>query len=560
MIRRVAVIAVMLLLGFGCATESERARPFEARLVQLGDYDQARQRLRRFAVDEDSPEFILDNLRLAVAALHAGAFLEAEQALRRAYPYLVAGTVNAEDRQNAAVFKFEGELVWKGEPFEQAMAWYYQSLVQMMKGDWENARAAAKNMLFTLVDFAGADTVDQAMRKAESPEWFDKNASEVESDLVLGWVMLGVAERWQYRPEDAEIAFNQVRELRPDLAPLVEVLERGDYNTLVFVEAEAGPFKSPVGEREESFRYLPEPERRPASLRVESLGAASIDLPEKLLLVDTWRLAQHPRWWSLRSLRETKKAVGDALTLGGFGAVIIGSSMDDDNARDKVVGAGIAALLAGALLSSSAKADLRHLDVLPRSVYLAPLKLPENGPNAVRFSIDSPALAATRRYLAPGEGGPAVYVVRLERAGVRALDGSIDTGAIAHPNEVTGPIVGTYPYILGGTCVHPPTAEALAAYQAGGYLKDFTLAELEELYRAEGIRDAPPPPAPGTAPRYRHVLDGGLWLYTPSPGSKGFERLTFSPAPPYEPRSNLVRDARRRARGDLSDDENPPGP
>lgn len=550
----------------GCQTQSPRASPEEVFDVRAGHYGVARRALRPHAMDRRSPDVLLDNLRLAVASLHDGAFVEAEQALVRAYPFMVSGTVNDSARQSAATFTHESVLVWRGEPFEQAMGWYYQAVAQMMKGDWENARAAARNMQFTLTDFAGGGgTIGQVMDQAESPEWFDENADEVESDLVLAPLIGGVAERWQGREADSGDFFQRARELREDLAPLIDELQHGDYNTLLIVEAGNGPRKVARGDSGQYFTYEPSVFAQPDRIRVATAGVGRSpveagDLPRRLDAVDTWELAQHPRWWSMRSLRETKKAVGDVLSIGGWGAVIVGSGTSDDNVRDKAILGGIAAIALGEAFKSGSAADLRCFDVLPRTVYFVPLKL-EPGPNTVAVRVDADAGSqAIRHYIMPGLETPAVYVLRLSAEAESAwAEDQATSGAgwveirtampeVVHPNDVTGPFPGTYPYILGGTCVCRPTREVLEAYQAGGFLLEYNIEELRDLYRAEGIVEVPLPPGPTAGATYRHVLDGGLLLSTPAPGSVTFERLTFTPAEAYQPRSALVREAAKMLR------------
>lgn len=549
-----ASLTILAVTASGCRTQSLRVAPSAIHLIQSGRYDEARAQLRRPSLDRESPEIILDNLRLAVAALHDGAFFEAEQALLRAYPYMVTGTVNAPDRQDAAVFGFESRLIWKGEPFEQAMAWYYQALLQMIKGDWENARAMARNMLFTLADFAGAASIDEAMREAEDPEWFDAHADEVESDLVLGYLLAGIAEHWQNRPAEAREMFDRAVELRSELAELVSVLRTGEYNTLILVETEPGPSKQPRGAYGELFVYEPASRTRSEKLIVTRPDGRSLAVPETFDVIDTWALARHPRWWSLRSLRETKRIVGDVLTAGGAAALVIGASADDSSTRDKAVLAGLGMILAGQMMAASSAADLRHFDVGPRTVHLLPLNL-DPGPTTIRFSLPRRGLEAVRHFIMPGNQTPAVYTVRLLPVADRISD--VNEWAFAqiareilHPNDVTGPIVGTYPYVLGGTCTCTPTQEVLETYQAGGYLLGLTLQGLLDIYTAEGIVFAPLPARRETTDTYHHILRGGRLLYTPVPGSDGFEQLTYGEALPYRQQSQLVREISAEIRGE----------
>ncbi len=551
-ITRIPFLSLLIIFNFltACsATQSTRLNPNAVYAIRDGRYDTARRELRRYSLDRDSPDVILDNLRLAVASIHDGAFFEAKLALKRAYPYLVTGTVNAPDARSTAFFTTEGHLVWKGEPFEQAAAWYYESLPPMIEGDWENTRAAAKNMLFTLVDFAGSPSVDEAMRKAESPEWFDHNAKKVESDLVIGYLILAISEYWQSRTAEADDAFNHAEKLRPELAGLITTLRSGNYNTLLIVEAGEGPRKIPHGRYNEYFTFEPVPNSPPPHLNVKDENDNEfLKLPDNMAAVDFDQLAQHPRWWSLKSLRETKKAIGDILTIAGTGAVIYGSASHDANTKDKALLAGIGAIAAGQMIARGSAADLRSFDVLPRTVYFVPLNL-QPGPHTIHLSIPQQNLDAVRHYIMPGYKTPAVYVTRLEPAPYyssseknKNIRDRINQ-PITHPNDVTGPLPDSFPYILGGNDVETPTEEILDQYHANGYLKNKSLGTLLDFYREEGIVFAPLPANHLTTDTYHHILRGGRLLYTPVPGSKGFEDLTYGHFPPYHPHSEILKQA-----------------
>ena len=101
----------------------------------------------------------------------------AEAAFYTAYQVMNATRVNDSGRQMGAAVVFEGVKVWKGEPFEQAMAHYYLGMIYLLKNDYENARAAFSNSLFKVREYANKD----------NPEQYH----EVESTFALGY--FGVA-------------------------------------------------------------------------------------------------------------------------------------------------------------------------------------------------------------------------------------------------------------------------------------------------------------------------------------------------------------------------------
>lgn len=564
-LKNCTLAAVAIALSFGCQGQSPRLHPGAVRQVNEGRFDTAREELRSHAADLNSPDVILDNHRLAVASIHDGALFEAGMAFNQAYPFMVSGQLNDSNRIASAKFTYESRLIWRGEPFEQAMAWYYQAVYQAILGDWENVRAASKNMLFQLADFASGASLDDAMSRAESPEWIDRYPERIESDLVMGYILLGLANRQLQRPADASDAFSHAATLAPHLAELLTTLETGTYDTLLFVEAGRGPEKVPVGKHGESFVYRPLPDRTPSGggpLIVDVDRFGRVPIPAATSLVDTWALAQHPRWWSLASLRRLKASMGDIATIAGLIAITYGSShghvysgshgsgvhasSHGDDTDGGLLLVGLALIGLGQALAETAQADLRHLDVLPRQVHLVPLRLgPDTTPRRVVITAPAESQYAVRHYISPGTGrDPKAYTTRLHPGEPPPQAYTSAWPRVMHPNDVTGPIAGTYPYILGGTCVCTPTAEVLATYQAGGFLRDVTLSELEMLYQAERIGINRPLARKHDA--YRHVLRGGHMMYTPHPGSSGFEHLTYTAALPYEPRSREVREMRAR--------------
>jgi hypothetical protein len=111
-----------------------------------------------------------------------------------------------------------------------------------------------------------------------------------------------------------------------------------------------------------------------------------------------------------------------------------------------------------------------------------------------------------------------------------------------YANNHTG--AAEYPWILGGRDISTPDRKALEAYQAHGYLLDFTLADLKALYDVEGIlvgSGMENEPGVPRNPSFRHVLEGGKGLFTPYPYSIGYKRLMCREHPTYQPQTESVK-------------------
>ena len=170
-----------------------------------GDFPGARRDLagRGQKTDEN---FVLNNVRLGSAAL-------AEYDLDRPSQHSCARTkcinsVNVNDggRSLGAAVVSENIKVWKGEPFERAMANFYLGLVYYMRHDYQNARAAFENALFKLRDYGEAMTspTNTATSRATS-----RSATSC-------WP--GAGSGWATRTRQEE--FRPAAELQPYLAPL----------------------------------------------------------------------------------------------------------------------------------------------------------------------------------------------------------------------------------------------------------------------------------------------------------------------------------------------------
>ena len=122
--------------------------------------------------------------------------------------------------------------VWRGEPFERAMANFYLGLVYYMRHDYNNARAAFENALFKLRDYGEAKGKDDQYVKTES-------------NFALSYLML--AKCWQRLGNDEAAAknFQRVGELRRYLMSLAVPEMNRRANVLLVVDFGQGPRRAP---------------------------------------------------------------------------------------------------------------------------------------------------------------------------------------------------------------------------------------------------------------------------------------------------------------------------
>lgn len=378
-----------LLLGGGCASDQKIAQAVTD--YYGGAYQQAAQVLEPLAQKTDE-NFVLNNLRLGSAFLAAGQLDAAERAFLAAYEVINSYGVNDGGRTLGAVLVSENIKVWKGEPFERAMANFYLGLIFYIQHDYANARGAFENALFKLKDYDPQKNQD---------------VGELESRFALAQLML--AKSWQRlgREDLAGQYFNTVAREHPELTALADPARNAASNLLLVVDFGYGPRKirqsdgDVVGFSPRPYEAGPIP--RPLVLvdgRREGLD--DFARPPMDLLV----LAQQRQWQSIDTIRTIKSALGSGLIIAG-GYEGLRQHPDPE--------ASIALLTAGLLLKATSQADIRQWEMLPRTTFILPLHVAPGTHDVTVSFPGSPAAPQTLHQLMVPPEGEATYYVRMQR-------------------------------------------------------------------------------------------------------------------------------------------------
>jgi tetratricopeptide (TPR) repeat protein len=423
-VRVLGSLLLLVALLSGCQHD---ARMSPHAKMRVGMFDQARDLVESQVVDDRGDRrYMLDRMRAGVLNLDAGDPARAERWFAEVYDVLRTQGLN-EDKTVSSVVLTEGVKVWKGEPFEQAMALVYYGFVQASLGSWDNARAAAGNALFYLRDFgeedgdAGQgeriDTAEIARRAAayeakqrgeegepayaSGDEYLDRGYVAERNNFTMAYLLHAIASQQLGRSNEASDYYNRVLTLDPALRPLVERLRAGEYNTIVVVADGLGPRKIATGPGGALSRYRPiDALRAPARLYLNQQPRA--ELP---MVTDVNQMALDHRWNNLEDVRVAKNVLGDLALAGGAIALLEGARRED--ATLAIVGAGV--LAAGLFMKATARANTDHCDVFPQRLFLAALDVAEPGTDVAFELSGQPATSATLRNLEPPLGPQAAF-------------------------------------------------------------------------------------------------------------------------------------------------------
>jgi hypothetical protein len=268
-----------------------------------------------------------------------------------------------------------------------------------MRQDYNNARGAFENALFKLRDYADKRDVKN-------------DYAEQESNFVVGLIMLGKSYQKVGRDDLARANFDRARQLRPDLKDLCDEERNATSNLLLVVEYGYGPQKvrdadgSLVGFAPtlDQVGIVPPPR---VTLDDRPVDVSGIDHPP----IDLLAMAQDRRWQDIDTIRSIKSVAGTGLMIAGAGATAYGA---DRNNNDAVI-AGLAAMGAGALLKASSQADVRQWEMLPRTVFLLPLRVPPGVHDVTVFFPRSAGMKQTWKNIVVPPQGESTYYIRMQR-------------------------------------------------------------------------------------------------------------------------------------------------
>ena len=362
------LLAALLAAGIaGCSSPYQKGlppsmvgRPLPPGLQPLAD---------RMAADGER-NWVLHLTTMAVAALQFGDRETAKAALDEAILQIEVIYGDSDQARRArSLFYSEGSKIYKGDPHERSMTYFYRGVLYMQEAEWDNARACFRSAL--VMDSFAEDEQSQA-------------------DWTTFHYLIGVCETQLRRPSHANDAFTlaanafgafPTRFQSVSKTPLPTDDEglmpfTPESNLLIISQSGRAPIKIGSGEFGErlSYRHGGAPDRLPV-LEIDGKALGAIQTVDSLFYQAVTRGGRELDYilGKQASFKGTTRDVGNVALVGG--AVLLAEGLSSDN--DGMAAAGGALVAAGALshgLSALTRprADTRSWRSIPEWIGLRP--------------------------------------------------------------------------------------------------------------------------------------------------------------------------------------------
>lgn len=391
----IGVSAAAFAAALLAMTPLQAAAPVAAVPIDIGDVPPPLHEALLRVANEPAANFVLNHLRASVIALELGLTDRSAQSMDIALNGITAIYAASEQAAKArSLWHAEGSKDFKGEPYERWMAFYYRGVLDMMAGDWDNARADFK-----------AGLLQDAFAEEE------QNRADVAALLFLqGWCSQMVGDMVTARE-----AYAEAKKLRPDL-----VIPAPDANVLVLAETGYGPRKlgDGVGNYELVYRRGKRFTETRAYMQLSGQWQPLYPIEDVYWQATTRGGRPVDRIIQGKvAFKQRTEAVGSVLTGLASEAMVLQPLTNNQSLGDQAAVVGLIGVAALALSSNTKPAaDVRYWESLPDAIHVATLKADAKQLGAVPFTfIDAnnaevPGLAQTRTVIADQRGRGLLWV------------------------------------------------------------------------------------------------------------------------------------------------------
>jgi hypothetical protein len=323
---------------------------------------------QRAAESAPAKDKVLWQCRTAATAMRRGQYAEAKSLLDDSL--LTLGSTASNDKQAKKArgfFHEESRKVFRGEPYERVMAYFYRGILYWMDGEPDNARACFRN----------GEIIDS-----------DAEKKEFAGDYALLDYLDGFATTKLAGDGSDALKRAQASSKSGALPPYDPKA-----NVLFFVEFGPGPVKYATGEYQQELRFHTVP---------SAVRAAQIKIGEQAIRlnpIDDLNYQATTRGGRVMDHVLANKAVFKTTTDAVGNAALIGGIIVAQNRNTQEIGLGlIAAGLIGKIVSAATtpEADTRSWDNLPQYLSFAAIPMaPGPGSATIEF-LDAAGIVIPR--------------------------------------------------------------------------------------------------------------------------------------------------------------------
>lgn len=399
---RLAPLLILFLLLASCSAKTPPAFPPGLQTYQFPDYLAG----HAAALHADGERnWVLHLNEMAVVAMRHGDRQEAKTYLDEAILQIsdVFGNDPAAARARRLWFAEDAKL-FKGDPYERSMTYFYRGILYMQDGDWGNARAA----------FRAANFQDQFVEEEQfRSDWtiFDYLIAACEVQMGEG---LTARETWRL----GELNYRQTMETYPQAGIRNFPFDPGGLrpvgrqdNLLVIVQTGGHPVKVPTGAYGHmlSYRRGNAPNVTYANVRVNGGSWESAVFTDSVFFQATTRGGRYFDHIAGRKVffRETAHFASAAAAIGGYGALFMGAN--DDTRLIGLALIGLAIILDLTAQAIQPAADIRTWTGIPDSLGVYPASV-DGGIREVAVRHSGGRLARAQVPVPPPGGGLSVVL------------------------------------------------------------------------------------------------------------------------------------------------------
>jgi len=295
---------------------------------------------------------VLNLLQIGKKALSMGDLAEAEIAFEQAISKIEVVYANNEQAKRArSLWYEEGSKIFKGEPYERSMAYFYRGLIYLTKNEFDNARATF---------------ISGLMQDAFAEE------EQYRSDFALLLFMAGWSARLMGSDQLSDEAFSELQLLRPDFN-----LPGSDHDTLIIAETGTSPRKLADGLGHYQLVY-----RRGKNIKSHEVVLKIGNRTKKMYpMEDIFWQASSRGGRPVDAIIEGKaRFMKNAATFGtrlssvSNNALVLSGGIASSRANNQMLGLSLIGVAALAMSSETRpRADTRFWDNLPDLVHLQTL-------------------------------------------------------------------------------------------------------------------------------------------------------------------------------------------